>query len=138
MKLIKKSEDNIPFSLHDSRIIKWECTEDHLTIYLDNVFEYTKESEKCYPACMSFEGVDLDDCNVLVFDKSLKNGSFAGRRYGIKKFINKFADTEFEIITETYGYCSTVLDGVIWGDEDGPVSGIIHIWNAGDIVFRLK
>ena len=39
MKVIKRIEDNIPFSLHDSRIIKWECAEDYLVIYLDNVFE---------------------------------------------------------------------------------------------------
>lgn len=37
MKVIKRIEDNIPFSLHDSRIIKWECAEDYLVIYLDNV-----------------------------------------------------------------------------------------------------
>lgn len=59
MKVIKRIEDNIPFSLHDSRIIKWECAEDYLVIYLDNVFEYTNESEKFYPASMVAPGVWL-------------------------------------------------------------------------------
>lgn len=136
MKVIKRIEDNIPFSLHDSRIIKWECAEDYLVIYLDNVFEYTNESEKFYPASMSFEGIDLEECNVLVFNDSLEDGRFSGRKYGIKEFIKEYGDAEFEIITETYGYCSTVLDGLLWIDGCDPISSTIHIWNPGDIVFQ--
>ena len=122
MKVIKRIEDNISFSLHDSRIIKWECAEDYLVIYLDNVFEYTNDSEKFYPASMAFEGIDLEECNVLVFNDSLEDGRFSGRKYGIKEFIKE--------------YGSTVLDGLLWIDGCDPISSTIHIWNPGDIVFQ--
>lgn len=137
MELIKKIKSNIPFSLHDSRIMRMEVVDDSLTLYLDEVFEYTKDSEKCYPASMSFKGVDLEDCNVLVFNKDLRNGSFAGVRYGIGEYMDKLADAEFEILTETYGTYSAVLEGLMWGDGDEPVSAIISIWNVGDIVFKV-
>ena len=137
MELRKKITSNIPFSLHDSRITRMEVTDDSLTLFLDEVYEYKQNSEKYYPANMSFHDIDFEECNVLVFNKSVTNGSLSGVRYGIKEYINKFADTEFEILTESYGTYSTVLEGLVWRDGNDPVSGIINIWNTGDVVFKF-
>ncbi len=138
MKLIKKTESNIPFSLHDSRIMKLEICGDNLVFQLDEVFEYTKETEKHYPACMVFEDIDAEECGVLVFSNCNENENFAGMRYGINEYVDCFADTEFEILTENYGSYTTVFEGWIWKDGMEPVSGIIKIWNSGNIVFLLE
>ncbi len=57
MKLIRECESNIPFSLHDSRIIKIEMVDDSLRFYLDRVFEYKNNAENYYPACMCFRDI---------------------------------------------------------------------------------
>ncbi len=44
MKLIKKTVSKIPFDLHDSRIVKMEVNDDNLTLHLDQVYEYHKDS----------------------------------------------------------------------------------------------
>lgn len=44
MKLIKKTISNIPFDLHDSRIVKMEVNDSDLTLHLDQVYEYHKDS----------------------------------------------------------------------------------------------
>lgn len=138
MELNKKITSNIPFSLHDSRIMRMEITNDFLTLFLDEVYEYKNNSEKYYPANITFNDIDYEECNILVFNKGVVNGRFSGVRYEIKEYINKFADTEFEILTESYGTYSTVLEGLVWRDGNDPVSGIINIWNTGDVVFKFE
>ncbi len=71
----------------------------------------------------------------MVFNKCAGEGNFSGVRYGIKDYINRFADAEFEIITETYGGYSTILEGSVWSDGREPLYGIINIWTMGDIFF---
>lgn len=138
MELKRIDKNNIPFSLHDSRIVKIEIVSDELIFYLDNVYEYSGDSEEYYPAIMTFRDVDLEECSIMVFDKQAVKGDFAGVRYGIDEFKAGFAGAEFEIITEAYGGYSTILEGLIWKDGSDPVSGIINIWTMGDIVFSFE
>lgn len=44
MELIRKEKNNMPFSLHDSMIVRMEITGDELVFYLDNVYEYSEDS----------------------------------------------------------------------------------------------
>lgn len=138
MELIRKDKNSIPFSLHDSKIIKMEIADDELVFYLDNVYEYREDSEECYAAVMRFLDVDLEECNIMVFDKQVGRGAFSGTRYGIKEFIDSCAGTEFEILTEAYGGYDTILEGLIWREDENLVSGIISIWTMGDVVFDVE
>lgn len=135
MKLKKETTNNIPFSLHDSRIRKIEIKGDHLHLYLDQVYEYTEDSEKFYPATLTFTNIDLEECHVLVFDSTLENGAFSGVAYQMNDFIDLYSDAEFEIITETYGMNTTFLEGLIFRKGHDPVSAIMSIWTLGDILF---
>ena len=138
MKLIQKIDCNIPFLLHDSRIERIEMDDGGLSFYLDNVYEYNEDSEKFYPACMSFKDVDLEECNVLVYDKELRDGSFAGIRYNMQEYIKKFADAEFEIITDAYAGYDTIFQGFLYREGKEPVTCIINIYNTGDIEFAIE
>lgn len=46
MDYIRNREDNIPFTLHDSRIVKIEINETTLTLKLDRIFQFTDDEEK--------------------------------------------------------------------------------------------
>lgn len=141
MKLIQKIDCNIPFLLHDSRIKKIKMTDDSLSFYLDYVYEFKEDSEIFYPACMSFKDVDLEECKVLVFDKDLRNGSFAGSQYNIKEYVKKFADAEFEIVTDAYNGYDTIFQGFMYREEKERVTCvtcIFNIYNTGGIEFDIK
>lgn len=138
MELKRTETSNIPFSLHDSRIVKIEINNDELIFNLDNVYEYRNGSEEYYPAKMKFKDIDFEECNIIIFDRQIGKGKFAGIRCGIKAFSENYEGAEFEILTETCGGYSTTLEGQIWKDECEPVSGIITIWTMGDVVFEFE
>lgn len=138
MELKRTETSNIPFSLHDSRIVKIEINNDELIFNLDNVYEYRNGSEEYYPAKMKFKDIDFEECNIIIFDRQIGKGKFAGIRCGIKAFSENYEGAEFEILTETCGGYSTTLEGLIWKDECEPVSGIITIWTMGDILFEFE
>lgn len=138
MKFIQNRKSDIPFSLHDSRIKGIKFKNNTLILKLDRIFEYKEGKENMYPAKVSFTDTDIEQCDVLIFDKAVYIGKFLGKAVGLKKFIKKYSDTEFEIITEGYhGYCTTYA-GFIWRKGKTPVSGIINIWNTGDMVYNVK
>ena len=57
MNIKKRVDNNIPFSLHDSRIIKISVEAERLTLTLDKGYAYNGDSEKSSPATMLFEGI---------------------------------------------------------------------------------
>jgi hypothetical protein len=134
MKLIKKTVSNIPFDLHDSRIVKMEVNDGDLTLHLDQVYEYHKDSEKFYPAKLTFTDIDLEECHALVFDKGIENGKFSGVRYDLQGYLEKYPDAEFEIITDTYNMTTTVMEGYIYRVGQEAVAGIISLWTLGEVI----
>ena len=138
MNIKKRVDNNIPFSLHDSRIIKISVEAERLTLTLDKVYEYNGDNEKSYPATMLFEGIDYEEYDVIVFDSELGYGSFIGTRYRMREFVDKFPNGIFEIITETYSVYDTVFRGYIYknGCVYGP--GIISIWTMGDVILSTN
>jgi len=136
MKYIRENNSNIPYSLHDSRIIEMQFEDGVLTFKLDQVFEYTDDGEISHPAEICFTDVDLDDCYVSVFDRTLSEGEFKGERYSIKAYIEKFKGAEFEILTEGYNGYDKSFVGWIW-NKDSIVSGFISIWTQGDMIYNI-
>lgn len=138
MEFIHDRSRNIPFSLHDSRVKEILFQDDTLTLKVDKLFQYTQDGEMIYSADLVFHESDLEECSVLIFNKAVYAGEFSGKAIGLKEFIENYSGLEFEILTEGYfGYCTTYI-GWFWEEGKEPVSGIMNIWNTGDMVYRIN
>ena len=137
MDFTQDRKSNILFGLHDSRIKKISFKNDVLTIELDTIFQYTKGEEKLYSGEVLFFDSDLEECNILIFDRTVYEGEFSGKAIGLKEYMKEYAHAEFEILTEGYFGYSTTYTGWLWEKGKKPVSAILYIWKAGDMVYRI-
>ena len=137
MDFAQDRKSNILFGLHDSRIKKLSFKNDILTIELDTIFQYTKGEEKLYSGEVLFFDSDLEECNILIFDRTVYEGEFSGKAIGLKEYMKEYAHAEFEILTEGYFGYSTTYTGWLWEKGKEPVSAILYIWNSGDMVYRI-
>ena len=138
MDFTQDRKSNILFGLHDSRIKKFSFKNDVLTIELDTIFQYTKGEEKLYSGEVLFFDSDLEECNILILDKTVYEGEFSGKAIGLKEYMKEYAHAEFEILTEGYFGYSTTYTGWLWEKGKEPVSAILYIWNSGDMVYRIE
>ena len=137
MDFTQDRKSNILFGLHDSRIKKISFKNDVLTIELDTIFQYTKGEEKLYSGEVLFFGSDLEECNILILDRTVYEGEFSGKAIGLKEYMKEYAHAEFEILKEGYFGYSTTYTGWLWEKGKEPVSAILYIWNSGDMVYRI-
>ena len=137
MDFTQDRKSNILFGLHDSRIKKISFKNDVLTLELDTIFQYTKGEEKLYSGEVLFFDSDLEECNILIFDRTVYEGEFSGKAIGLKEYMKEYAQAEFEILTEGYFGYSTTYTGWLWEKGKEPVSAILYIWNSGDMVYRI-
>ena len=137
MDFTQDRKSNILFGLHDSRIKKFSFKNDVLTIELDTIFQYTKGEEKLYSGEVLFFDSDLEECNILILDRTVYEGGFSGKAIGLKEYMKEYAHAEFEILTEGYFGYSTTYTGWLWEKGKEPVSAILYIWNSGDMVYRI-
>ena len=137
MDFTQDRKSNILFGLHDSRIKKLSFKNDILTIELDTIFQYTKGEEKLYSGEVLFFDSDLEECNILILDRTVYEGEFSGKAIGLKEYMKEYAHAEFEILTEGYFGYSTTYTGWLWEKGKKPVSAILYIWNSGDRVYRI-
>ena len=137
MDFTQDRKSNILFGLHDSRIKKFSFKNDVLTIELDTIFQYTKGEEKLYSGEVLFFDSDLEECNILILDRTIYEGEFSGKAIGLKEYMKEYAHAEFEILTEGYFDYSTTYTGWLWEKGKEPVSAILYIWNSGDMVYRI-
>ena len=138
MDFTQDRKSNILFGLHDSRIKKFSFKNDVLTIELDTIFQYTKGEEKLYSGEVLFFDSDLEECNILILDRTIYEGEFSGKAIGLKEYMKEYAHAEFEILTEGYFGYSTTYTGWLWEKGKEPVSAILYIWNSGDMVYRIE
>ena len=127
MEFVHDRNSNIIFSLHDSRIQKVDFQNNTLILKMNRIFQYTADGDS-----------DLDECSVFIFDKVVYEGKFSGNAISMKEYMETYSNAEFEILTEGYfGYNSTYMG---WIREEGkePVSGIMYLWNRGDMVYRIE
>lgn len=137
MELKRNRKSNIPYGLHDSRIINIEYKKRLLKLKFDKIFQYTEEAELIYSGEIDFTECDIDDCNILIFDKTVYEDSFAGKAMNLADYMKQYSDAEFEILTEGYSEYSTIYSGWIWQEDKEPVSGILNIYNTGEIIYRI-
>ena len=129
---------NILFSLHDGRIKKIIFNDNILTLKIDKLFRYAENEEKIYSGDVVFYDSELDECTVLIFDKVVYEGDFSGKAIGLKEYIEKSSEMEFEILTEGYFGYNTIYTGWLWEEGKEPVSATMYIWNTGDMVYRIN
>lgn len=137
MDLIHDRNSNILFSLHDSKIKKITFRNNILTLQLNKIFQYTKDGEKIYSGDVLFYDSDLDECSILIFDRTVYEGDFSGKAISLIEYIEKYSNAEFEILIEGYFGYNTTYTGWIWIEGKEPVSAIMYIWNTGDMVYRI-
>ena len=104
---------------------------------MDTIFQYTKGEEKLYSGKLVFFDSDLEECNILILDRTVYEGGFSGKAIGLKEYMKEYAHAEFEILTEGYFGYSTTYTGWLWEKGKEPVSAILYIWNSGDMVYRI-
>ena len=137
MDLIHDRNSNILFSLHDSKIKKITFRNNILTLHLNKIFQYTKDGEKIYSGEVLFYDSDLDECSILIFDRTVYEGDFSGKAISLIEYIEKYSNAEFEILIEGYFGYYTTYTGWIRIEGKEPVSAIMYIWNTGDMVYRI-
>jgi hypothetical protein len=138
MDLINDRNSNILFSLHDSKIKKITFRNNILTLHLNKIFQYTKDGEKIYSGEVLFYDSDLDECSILIFDRTVYEGDFSGKAISLIEYIEKYSNAEFEILIEGYFGYYTTYTGWIRIEGKEPVSAIMYIWNTGDMVYRIN
>ena len=138
MDLIHDRNSNILFSLHDSKIRKITFRNNILTLHLNKIFQYTKDGEKRYSGEVLFYDSDLDECSILIFDRTVYEGDFSGKAISLIEYMEEYSNAEFEILIEGYFGYYTTYTGWIRIEGKEPVSAIMYIWNTGDMVYRIN
>ena len=138
MDLIHDRNSNILFSLHDSKIKKITFRNNILTLQLNKIFQYTKDGEKIYSGEVLFYDSDLDECSILIFDRTVYEGDFSGKAISLIEYMEDYSNAEFEILIEGYFGYYTTYTGWIRIEGKEPVSAIMYIWNTGDMVYRIN
>ena len=138
MDYIQDRKSNILFSLHDSKIKKITFKDNVLTFHLNKIFQYTEDEEKIHTGEVLFYESDLDECSILIFDRTVYEGDFSGKAVSLQDYIKEYSNVEFEILTEGYFGYSTTYTGWIWAEGKEPVSAIMYIWNNGNMVYRIN
>ena len=137
MDLIHDRNRNILFSLHDSKIKKITFRNNILTLQLNKIFQYTKDGEKIYSGEVLFYDCDLEECSILIFDRTVYEGDFSGKAISLIEYMEEYSNAEFEILIEGYFGYYTTYTGWIRIEGKEPVSAIMYIWNTGDMVYRI-
>ena len=137
MDLIHDRNSNILFSLHDSKIKKITFKNNILTLQLNKIFQYTKDGEKIYSGEVLFYDSDLDECSILIFDRTVYEGDFSGKAISLIEYMEEYSNAEFEILIEGYFGYYTTYTGWIRIEGKEPVSAIMYIWNTSDMVYRI-
>ena len=125
------------YSLHDARILKIEHINDNLILYFDYIFSYNEDkSENTHKAKIIFEKVDIDDVDFLVFDDTIRE-KFSGAFIYLEEYQDKYKDSEFEVIVETYNWGRAVFQGWLW-NEDVYVDCIMNVYYLGKMIYEIE
>ena len=117
MDYIRDRISNIPFSLHDSRIIQIEINETTLTLRLDRIFQYAGDEEKWYQGIIEFTKADIEECDIMLFNRPYGydgEKSFTGESISLAEFNAKYPDAVFEMKLPDAGltyHASVTLNG---------------------------
>ena len=140
MDYIRDRESNIPFSLHDSRIVDILIDENKLSLKMNPIFQYIDNEEKCHNGIIEFTNIDKYACDIMIFNTPYGYDgvkSFSGKELSLEEFKEQYLNAEFEIITEGYCGYDTTFQGYIFQDGNEQLFAIMRIWNMGDMIYRI-
>ena len=103
MKIIRDFGEYFKYSLHDAHINRIEHKQDNLVLYFNYIFSYNGKTEQTHKAKIIFEHTDIDDINVLVFNKRWLD-DFQGKCIDLETYQKKYKNYEFEVIDESYNW----------------------------------
>ena len=137
MRIERDFGEYFKYSLHDARILKIEHINDNLILYFDYIFSYNEDkSENTHKAKIIFEKVDIDDVDFLVFNDTIRE-KFSGAFIYLEEYQDKYKDSEFEVIVETYNWGRAVFQGWLW-NEDVYVDCIMNIYYLGKMIYEIE
>lgn len=137
MKAERNFGECFKYSLHDVEIQRIEYVEGNLILYPKYIFSYDdKGKESIHNARIIFENVDEDFVHFLVFDDTIKE-KFSGKYIELAEYQQKYKDSEFEIIVETYNLGRAVFQGWL-RTNDKPVDCIMNIYFTGKMVYDIE
>lgn len=137
---IRKKIVDFPYSLHDARVHKIRIEAEKIVMCFSEGY-YKPMDNDCVSVngnpLISIEHADLDFCVVYLIDLEADCGKFSGEKMGLQEFINRFAEIDFEIIDETYGYNQSKFSGYFYS-EDKIKECIIEIYHFGDMTYMVE
>lgn len=107
-----------------------------MILHFNYIFSYDEGAEQTHKAQIVFEQTDIDDVRVLVFnDRWLDD--FHGECIDLETYQNKYKNSEFEVIEESYNWGKAVLQGWLW-IGDVPVCCIMDICFTGKMIYVIE
>ena len=140
-RVIRRNQIDLPYSLHDGKVIGFQVTNDTLQMQLQSGFIETIEPFEQAAGCIEFEKIDWDFSYVYLLeyeDVPCGNcGSFTGKKMDLHEFIGQYHNVGFDIMDETYGYNMSKFSGYL--SAEGSVKEcIIEIYHLGDMSYIVE
>lgn len=137
MKVERNFGEYFKYSLHDVRIQRIEYDDGNLILYPNYIFIYDdKGKESIHNARIIFEDVDEDLVHFLVFDDTIKE-NFSGKYTELAEYQQKYKNSEFEIIVETYNLGRAVFQGWLRTNDES-VDCIMNIYFTGKMIYDIE
>lgn len=137
MKAERSFGEYFKYSLHDVRIQRIEYDDGNLILYPNYIFIYDdKGKESIHNARIIFEDVDEDLVHFLVFDDTIKE-NFSGKYTELAEYQQKYKNSEFEIIVETYNLGRAVFQGWLRTNDES-VDCIMNIYFTGKMIYDIE
>lgn len=137
---IRKNMTDLPYSLHDARVIGFEVNENILQMKFQSGFVCMVAPFKQVEGFVEFEKIDWDSyVYLLEYQEVLCGnlGSLTGKKMELREFINEFDNASFDIIDETYGYNLSKFSGYL-STQDSLKECIIELYHWGDMSYILE
>lgn len=137
---IRRNMTDLPYSLHDARVIGFEVKKNILQMKFQSGFVCMVAPFKQVEGFIEFEKIDWDSyVYLLEYHEVLCGnlGSFTGKKMELRQFINEFHNASFEIIDETYGYNLSKFKGY-FSKQDSLKECIIELYHWGEMSYILE
>lgn len=140
-KVVRNNVINLPYSLHDGAVVRFEAAEDKFAMQFQYGFVKTVEPFEQVNGNIEFEKVDWDFsfAYLLEYQDVLCGnvGHFTGKKMSLKEFISHYNNAKFDVIDETYGYNTSKFDGYL-SDKGSVKECIIEIYHLGDMSYIVE
>lgn len=138
-KSILRNRIDLPYSLHDAKVIGFEVKDDTLQMKFQSGFVCTVEPYEQVEGFVEFEKIEWDSYVYLLEYQGVlcgNPGSFTGKKMELWAFLNEFKNASFEIIDETYGYNMSKFSGYL-SSNSSIQECCIELYHWGDMRYII-